>query len=134
MAGTFVIRSLVTGSTGRISFAGDEDLIKALSLNVIQEAKESNYTVSATDAHTGKLVVSDTKTTGNRLIGALHSNIDVEFDAMAGLKAVWDDTAKTYSYTASDYSTILHLADNTTVFRMVLTNCGSIIATSGVSS
>ena len=118
VAGTFVIRSLVTGSTGRISFAGDEDLIKALSLNVIQEAKESNYTVSATDAHTGKLVVSDTKTTGNRLIGALHSNIDVEFDAMAGVKAKWDDKTKSYVYTTEDYKTVLHLADNTTVFQI----------------
>ncbi len=118
VAGTFVIRSLVTGSTGRINFAGDEDLIKALSLNVIQEAKESNYTVSATDAHTGKLVVSDTKTTGNRLIGALHSNIDVEFDAMAGVKAKWNEATKSYSYTSTDYHTTLHLADNTTVFQI----------------
>ena len=56
VAGTFVIRSVISGSTGRISFAGDEDLVKALSLNVIQEAKESNYTVNITDAHTGKVV------------------------------------------------------------------------------
>lgn len=118
VAGTFVIRSLVPGATGRISFAGDEDLIKALSLNVIQEAKESNYTVSATDAHTGKVVVSDTKTTGNRLIGVLHPNIDVEFDAMAGISAKWDESSKSYIYSTENYETVLHLADNTTVFQI----------------
>ncbi len=119
VAGTFVIRSVISGSTGRISFAGDEDLVKALSLNVIQEAKESNYTVNITDAHTGKVVVSDAKTTGNRLIGVLHPNIDVEFDAMAGISAKWDELTKSYVYNASvNYETVLHLADNTTVFQI----------------
>ena len=44
--GTFLIRSVVPGASGTISLAGDEGVINAFSLNVIQDAKESTYTVS----------------------------------------------------------------------------------------
>ena len=117
--GTFVIRTVTPGSAGKVNFSGDEDIIKALSLNVIQEAKESVYSVDISDAHTGKSIVTGATTTGNRLIGVLHPNIDVEFDAMAGLTATWNDTKKNYVFNASKtYSTVLHLADNTTVFQI----------------
>ena len=116
--GTLVIRTVVPGATGRINFAGDEDVIKALSLNTIQDAKETNYTVNITDAHTGATVLEDTKITGNRLIGALHPNVDVEFDAMAGITAEWDKTKKVFTSKTIDYETVLHLADNTTVFQI----------------
>ena len=118
VAGTFVIRSLVPGAAGRLNFAGDEDLIKALSLNVIQEAKESDYTIDITDAHTGKLIENGIKATGNRLIGLVHPNVDVEFDAMAGLEVEWDNINKRFSYKGTDYTTVLHLADSTTVFQI----------------
>ncbi|MDO4787194.1 MAG: flagellin, partial [Fretibacterium sp.] len=119
VAGTFLIRSVVPGATGKLSLAGDEDLIKAFSLNVIQDSKESNYTVDIADAHTGKTIVSGAKTTGNKLIGVLHPNVDVEFDAMGGVAAKWDNTNKLYSFTpAKAYTTVLHLADNTTVFQI----------------
>ena len=117
--GTFVIRTVTPGSAGKVNFSGDEDIIKALSLNVIQEAKESVYSVDISDAHTGKSIVTGATTTGNRLIGVLHPNIDVEFDAMAGLTAKWNDTKKNYVFNAPEaYSTVLHLADNTTVFQI----------------
>ena len=119
VAGTFVIRSVVAGAAGKLNFAGDEDLVKALSLNVIQSAKETSYTVDIKDAHTDKVVVSGAQTTGNKLIGVLHPNIDVEFDAMAGITATWDKARKAYTYKVDDnYSTVLHLADNTTVFQI----------------
>ena len=119
VAGTIVIRSLIPGSTGRLNFAGDEDVIKALSLNVLQDAKESDYTIDVTDAHTGKKITDEpVKTTGNRLIGAVHPNVDVEFDAMAGVTAKWDNVSQSFVYESKDYTTILHLADNTTVFQI----------------
>ena len=113
-----MIRSLVPGAAGKLNFAGDEDLIKALSLNVIQEAKESDYTIDITDAHTGKLIENGIKATGNRLIGLVHPNVDVEFDAMAGLEVEWDNINKRFSYKGTDYTTVLHLADSTTVFQI----------------
>lgn len=116
--GTFVIRSVVSGSAGTISFSGDENIINALSLNVIQEATESSYTVSVKDAHSGDIVASNVQITGNRLYGVVNPNVDVEFDAMAGVSATWDSARKGFVYAAKDYSTTLHLADNTTVFQI----------------
>ncbi|MBR1644398.1 MAG: hypothetical protein IJ684_03415, partial [Bacteroidales bacterium] len=123
--GTMLIRSITPGSAGSIAFSGNEALVNALSLNTIQGAKESQYRVTVENAHTGKTVVDDAKITGNKLVGALHENIDVEFDAMAGIKATWDDKTNSYKFTdnttnpkADAYTTYLHLSDNTTVFQI----------------
>lgn len=118
--GTFVIRSAVAGKAGELNFSGDEEVIKALSLNVIQKASESEYRVTVQDAHNGNTVASGVKITGNQLIGIVHPNVDVEFDAMANVNVEWSDAAKGFLLTKEDgvYETILHLADNTTVFQI----------------
>lgn len=118
--GTFVIRSVIAGKAGQLNFAGDEDIIKALSLNVIQNSTESQYRASVTDAHSGKTIASNVKVTGNMLYGVVHENVDMEFDAMANTKVEWSDTAKSFRLTREDdlYETVLHLADNTTVFQI----------------
>ena len=120
LAGTFVIRSVVAGTNGEISFAGDEDVIKALSLSVIQNSKENEFRVSVQDAHSGATVASNTKVTGNMLIGIVHPNVDVEFDPMADVSIDWNDNAKQFELSAkpSTYETYLHLADNSTVFQI----------------
>ncbi|GAB1485448.1 hypothetical protein MASR2M79_04950 [Aminivibrio sp.] len=120
MAGTFVIRSAIAGKDGELNFAGDEDIIKALSLNVINKSTESQYRVSVTDAHNGNTVASNVKVTGNMLYGVVHSNVDVEFDAMANTKVEWSDSARSFRLTRESeiYETVLHLADNTTVFQI----------------
>jgi flagellin len=118
--GTLVIRSLVPGVGGELNFSGNEDLIKALSLNVIQESKESTYTVSVTDAHSGKNVASSVKITGNIIYGVVNPNVDVEFDAMADINVKWNETTKKFelSQANGNYETVIHLADNTTVFQI----------------
>jgi flagellin len=120
VAGTLVIRSLVPGTNGELNFSGDEDLIKALSLNVIQESKDNTFRVSVTDAHSGKNVASNVKITGNVLYGVVNPNVDVEFDSMADVKVTWNETTKKFDLAADEgiYETILHLADNTTVFQI----------------
>jgi flagellin len=118
--GTMVIRSLIPGANGRLSLSGDEDLIKAFSLNVIHEARESQFEVSITDAHSGNMVAIGSKVTGNKLVGVLHENVDVVFDAMANIDVKWDEASKRFLLTQSTsvYETVLHLADNTTVFQI----------------
>jgi len=118
--GTFVIRSAIAGKAGELNFAGDEDVIKALSLNVIQDSRESQYRVSINDAHSGATVASNVKVTGNMLYGVVHANVDVEFDAMANTKLEWSESAKGFRLTRDSgiYETVLHLADNTTVFQI----------------
>ena len=118
--GTFVIRSLIPGSEGAFSFSGDEDLIKALSLNVIQAAEESTFSISVADAHSGATIASGVKTTGNILRGAINPNVDVQFDSMANIRAQWNENTKRFDLIkdSTEYTTILHLADNTTVFQI----------------
>ncbi|MDR1376131.1 MAG: flagellin [Synergistaceae bacterium] len=123
--GTVVIRSVVPGADGRLSFSGDEDLMKALGLSVLQEAKESTYTVTITDAHdSSKTLVNAVTVTGNKLIGLVHSNIDVVFDAMIGVTVtnkIPDATTGFFLYgtaPAAGTDTFLHLADNTTVYQI----------------
>ncbi|KRT35866.1 flagellin N-terminal helical domain-containing protein [Acetomicrobium hydrogeniformans] len=120
VAGTFVIRSVIAGTNGEISFAGDEDVIKALSLSVIQESKENEFRVSAQDAHSGATVASNVKVTGNLLIGIVHPNVDVEFDPMADIGVSWNANTRQFELAAESgtYETSLHLADNSTVFQI----------------
>jgi flagellin len=120
VAGTFVIRSVIAGTNGEISFAGDEDVIKALSLSVIQESKENEFRVSAQDAHSGATVASNVKVTGNLLIGIVHPNVDVEFDPMADIAVSWNANTRQFELAAESgtYETSLHLADNSTVFQI----------------
>ena len=118
--GTFVIRSAIAGKAGTLNFAGDEDVINALSLNVIQKDTESEFRVTVQDAHNGNTIASGVKITGNYLAGVVHQNVDVEFDKMANIKATWSDAARGFLLTKADgvYETIVHLADNTTVFQI----------------
>jgi flagellin len=120
VAGTFVIRSVIAGTNGEIAFAGDEDVIKALSLSVIQESKENEFRVSAQDAHSGATVASNVKVTGNLLIGIVHPNVDVEFDPMADIGVSWNANTRQFELAAESgtYETSLHLADNSTVFQI----------------
>ena len=118
--GTMVIRSIINGQAGTISFAGDEDLIKALSLNTIQQAKENQFYVSIQDAHTGQPIANNTKISGNVAVGILHPNLDFEFSSTANMSTVWNDIAKRYDTTQESkaYETIIHIADNSVVFQI----------------
>ncbi|GHS98564.1 flagellin [Synergistales bacterium] len=118
--GTFVIRSAIAGTAGEINFSGDEDIIKALSLNEIQASFENSFSVGVWDAHSGNSIASSVKITGNRLIGVVNPNVDVEFDSMANVKVAWNNATRSYILTkdSGSYQTKLHLADNTTVFQI----------------
>ncbi|MDR1048287.1 MAG: hypothetical protein LBL51_00910 [Synergistaceae bacterium] len=120
VAGTFVIRSMAAGSGGKLSFSGDEDLIKALSLNVVQEAKENSFSVSVYDAHNSTIIASDVKLSGNLMVGVIHKNVDVEFDPMANIRVEWNDKTRSFELLkeAQPYETILHLVDNSTIFQV----------------
>ena len=116
--GTFVIRSVVPGADGEITFSGDQGIIDALSLNTIQDSKETTYSVDVLDEHSGKVIAQGVKTTGNVLHGVIHENVDVEFGALKGVDAKWSDSLKKYTYTAKTTESTLHLADNTTVLQI----------------
>jgi flagellin len=120
VVGTMIIRSMVAGDGGKLSFSGDEDLINALSLNVVQTAKENSFSVSIYDAHNSTIIASDVRMSGNLMVGIIHPNVDVEFDAMANISVEWNDNARAFTLKkeAQPYETILHLVDNSTVFQV----------------
>jgi flagellin-like hook-associated protein FlgL len=118
VAGTIVIASLVAGAAGELSFAGDEDLLKALSLAEVQSSRENTFTVDIRDAHTGLLVASGVRVTGNKLVGVVNQNVDVEFNQMAGVRVSAAGVVGFVLNAGATYSGRLHLADNTTVFQI----------------
>jgi len=121
VAGTFVIRSAVAGSDGEITFSGDDDLLNALSLTTIQESEDTQYTIDVTNAHTGDAVATDVKVSENKLIGIVHENVDVEFDANTGIKVAWNSDNKDFVLTgggSNSEDTFVHLADRTMVLHV----------------
>ena len=116
--GTFVIRSVVPGAAGEITFSGDQGIIDAFSLNTIQDSAETTYSVDVLDEHSGKIIAQGVKTTGNVLHGVINENVDVEFGALSGVTANWSDSLKKYTYTSKQTESTLHLADNTTVLQI----------------
>ena len=116
--GTFLLRSAVPGAAGEITLSGDENLLNAFSLNTIQNSKETTYSVDVSDAHTGDTIVQNFKTTGNVAHGIISPNVDIEFGALSGINASWNEDLKKYTYSSSIQETILHLSDNTTVLQI----------------
>ena len=116
--GTFVIRSVVPGKQGEITFSGDQEVLDAFSLNTIQDSKETRYSVDVLDEHSGKILAQNVKTTGNVMYGVINENVDVEFSALSGIKAEWNDKLNKYDYTSEMEETTLHIADNTTVLQI----------------
>ncbi len=117
--GTFLLRSVVPGKQGEITLSSsDEDLLNAFSLNTIQDSKETVYNVDISDAHTGETIAQSIKVTGNVVHGAISPNVDVEFSALSGINAAWNNNLNKYVYSSTTEETTLHLADNTTVLQI----------------
>lgn len=118
VAGTFIIRSAVPGSSGEITITGDEELINALALNTIQESTDSTLTASVYDAHSGKPIVSNVKAFGPEFVSLIPPDIDIEVDSMSALSANWDDNTKKFILAGKNvYSAFIHLKNNGTVFQ-----------------
>ena len=117
VSSTMLVRSAIPGKAGELSFSGDEDLLKALGLNTIQESSETRYTASIYDAHSGKVISTASKVTGNVINDAL-TGVDIEFDSMAGIKSSWDENSKRYVLSSGEkYTAALHLKDNGITFQ-----------------
>ena len=120
VAGTFMFRSILPGMKGDLTFSGDEDLINTFALNVVKESSTPAFRASIYDAHSGTPIATNIKVADNRLIGVLHPNVDIEFDAMANVKAQWSEQEKNFILQADDtaYEAIIHIVDSSTVFQI----------------
>ena len=83
------VRNTLTMTSPTPPRSGSEDLINAFAMNVVTEPSETSFTASIYDAHTGQAIATNVKVTDNNLIGILHPNVDIEFDPMANITAVW---------------------------------------------
>ena len=119
ISSTMLVRSAIPGKAGELYFSGDEDLLKALGLNTIQNSEEATYTASVYDAHTGIPVATNVKSSSAEFKSIIPPEIDVEVDSMAGMKSSWDEKTKRYIVSGSEnYSAVLHLKNNGTVFQV----------------
>ncbi len=117
--GTLLLHSSVAGKAGNISISGDEDLLKALGFAEVQSARETTYTATIRDAHSGEIVASSVKFSGRTIAGAIHPNIDVELPPNFALDAVWDGTGYgSYSFANKPESFTAHVACNATVLQI----------------
>ncbi len=120
--GTFMFRSILPGLGGELTFSGDEDLINTFALNTVKEGTTAAFRASIYDAHTGIAIqgATNVKVSDNKLIGVLHPNVDIEFDATANIKAKWSEAEKNFILEPDDtqYEAIIHLVDSSTVFQI----------------
>ncbi|MBR0070332.1 MAG: flagellin, partial [Synergistaceae bacterium] len=118
--GTFIFRSILPGSNGDLTFTGDEDLINTFALNVVKESSTAAFRASIYDAHTGTPIATNVKVSDNKLIGVLHPNVDIEFDATANIKATWSEQEKNFILEPETdaYESIIHLVDSSTIFQI----------------
>lgn len=58
--------------------------------------------------------------TGNLLVGAVHVNVDVEFDSHANVAVLWNADTMSFDLLPAEgiYETSIHLSDNTLVYHI----------------
>ena len=70
------------------------------------------------DAHNGSAIAAGITVTGNKLIVVLHENVNLEFDALADIKATWSESDENFILQSSGgYEAVIHLTDSSTVFQ-----------------
>jgi flagellin len=118
--GTFVIRSAMCGQDGKITFVGDDPVLRALSLQTIQKATETQFTVDVFEAHENTQIAKAVTISGNNLIGVIHKDVDVQFSSNTGIKVTWDKATDAFKFEklAVAAKTFVHISDNTTVFHI----------------
>jgi hypothetical protein len=118
LSAPLLIRSALPGKSGCIDVSGDEDILRALGLNTVQESREPLRIASISDVHSGKSVASAIFP-GDLLVGAVHAGIDVSITPAAGMRALWNDAQKDFLLVPDGvYTTTVHLADNTRMLQV----------------
>jgi flagellin len=113
VAGTIVFQTALTGKQSELKFIGDEGLMNALGFAQIQEATASNLNVTVTDAHTGKLVGSDT--VSDYMLRGVIKGVDVKFASNIGLNTSFDSAAGKVIFTPDTTSpAYIHIVNNST--------------------
>ena len=114
-----IIQSALPGTEGELYFSGNDDVINALGLNVLQTSTESEYSIAVYDAHTGESIASGIKITGNILHEVIAENVDVQFNSMTATSAIWNEDAERYILSEDGtYSGNIHLKNSGIIFQI----------------
>ncbi|MDR3331920.1 MAG: hypothetical protein LBT08_04765 [Synergistaceae bacterium] len=122
LEGNIRLYSPIPGTAGRITVSGDEKLLNALGFNEISAPTDTVYSITITDAHSGKEIAKDVRIGGSTIIGVLHENIDIILKNNYALSA--HDAAITGAlgiYFAGGNKPgefIVHIADNSTFLQI----------------
>jgi flagellin len=120
IAGSLVFSSAVAGKAGELNFIGDEAVLNAFGLKQVQSSQENRFSVNISNAVNGAAVASNVELTGNRLIGVIDSNLDVEFDKMANAQVAWNAATKSWTISSASGSedTSVHVVANSALFQI----------------
>ena len=128
-SGIFILRSAIAGPDGEINIIADQGILNAFGFSTYQEATTTQYEIDITNLSTGSVVASNVTVLGNDILGIIHKNVDVKFDATAGTEVTYA-SGKFTAAAGSAATTVIHLVDNSQVFQIganELQNMGSAI-------
>ncbi len=86
--GTMILQSALTGKDGELSFIGNQRLMDALGLEVVQESSQNMQTITAKDNLTG-VIVGETVTSNSRVTDVI-PGIDLIVDTRTGVDAYYN--------------------------------------------
>lgn len=116
--GTIIIRSPIVGEDGEISISGDENLIKALGLETIQDAINPQTTVKVFNAQNNDPIGEDTVSDG--VLRGVIQGVDIKVDQSLGIKVSWDSTNMKFNFNSinSPEEYYLHVVDYSINFHI----------------
>ncbi|MEN6460390.1 MAG: flagellin [Syntrophomonas sp.] len=117
--GTIVIRTAIAGDTGSLAFQGEEDILRALGLTVINHGTENHYDVEVHDAYTGKLLgMSDIDSGYAGLKSLIHNNIKIKFKANLGIGTDYNEDKEGFTFQGHNEVDILSITDKSTMLHV----------------
>ncbi|GHS98611.1 hypothetical protein AGMMS50276_20730 [Synergistales bacterium] len=114
VVGTFLAHSVLPGSEYAMKMFSGEELTKAFGWNTIQNATDSEFAVSISDAHSGDNIVSGLKiTAGQEIRDIITPGIDLDIGSAIAVRRVkFDDRMGKFVAELQDEDQYVHLADN----------------------
>lgn len=117
--GSIVIRTAIAGDAGSLAFQGEEDILRALGLTVINHGTENHYDVEVHDAYTGQLLgISDINSGHTGLQGLIHKNLGITFDPRLGMETDYNESDEGFTWQGYNTTEILSITDKAAMLHV----------------
>ncbi|MBB5022126.1 flagellin [Desulfurispira natronophila] len=116
--GTFVLRSLLTGTDGRIAMAAEDAVVGGFNLHTIQNPEENHYQVQVSEARSGR-AVGFGEVNGS-MLRDLIPGMDILLKGNPGIDVSFDPQRARYDFSSQNgpNSYNLHVVDNSPTFQV----------------